>query len=354
MKKRISILLAVLMMFSLVACGGGSGGGSGSGSGGGGGDAIRWTMATIYQEPIGGNLTHMSLGASMQRFIADVYEMSGGRLVIEGFYNAVLGSSNDTFQQMTRGEIDVFFGQPMSAIDTRFGAWGIPYLFRDYDEILEIATNPDGEFFALSSEWIADHNGTLLAKGITNMRGIFNASHPVITVDDVASLRLRTFEDPVVNTFWGGISLAVPMPITEVYTALQTNAIDGLEFSANSVINRRFYEVGTYFTDINWQWTSGANFIVNTDAFNALPADLQEIVTEAARQAAIFQGDLERADEEIAFDVLVANGGQIHFLTDAERQVWIDFAESISAQMRDAIGAEAYDQVRAIVANARG
>jgi TRAP-type C4-dicarboxylate transport system substrate-binding protein len=97
----------------------------------------------------------------MRKFITDVNSKSGGRLEITGYYMAVLGSANDAFQQMERGELEVYFGQPMSAIYTRFGAWSTPYLFKNYDEIAKIARDPNSEFFKLSAEWIGDHNAVL-------------------------------------------------------------------------------------------------------------------------------------------------------------------------------------------------
>ena len=351
MKKLISIFLSIMLIAALAACSGNKpAAGAASGDApAASGDAIKWTMATIYAEPVGGNLTHMSLGAAMQKFINDVNEKSGGRLVIEGYYSSVLGSSVDTFQQMERGELTIFYGQPMASVDTRFGAWSIPYLFKDYDEIKTIACDPDGDFFKLAAEWIGEHNGTLLASGITNTRGIFNSKHAVVTVEDVKDLKIRTYEDPVVNVFWGDICQAMPMPVSEVYTALQTNAIDGLEFSVNSIISRKYIEVGKYYTDINWQWAAGASFVVNSDAFNALPDDLKEIVTQCAREAAVYQGELEIKDEEICFEQLEETGCEIHYLSDEERQAWIDYAESISGKIRDAVGPEAYDQVVTIV-----
>jgi TRAP-type C4-dicarboxylate transport system substrate-binding protein len=310
-------------------------------------------MSSIYIDPGEGDHTYQSLASAMQKFIKDVNEKTQGRLEITGFYSSVLGSANDTFQQMERGEIELYYGQPMSAIDTRFGAWGLPYLFRNYDEIREIACDPDGEFFKLAAQWIGEHDALLLASGITNTRGLFNTKHRVVKVADLKDLKIRTYEDPVVSAFWEGICQAMPMPVSEVYTAMQTNSVDGLEFSANSVLTRKYHEVGKYFSDINWQWTAGANFVANAKAFNALPADIQKIVTDCAREAAVFQGEQEIRDEGICFDTLSKAGVEVYRLTDAERQDWINYAVSIKEKLRNAVGAEAYDKVTNIVEAAR-
>ena len=345
MKRFIGIALMVLALFALVGC---NRKGSSTANG-----PIKWRMSSIYVDPGDGDITYKSLGAAMQKFINDVNQKSNGRIEITGYYSSVLGSANDTFQQMERGEIELYFGQPMSAIDTRFGAWSIPYLFKNYDEIQNIACDPNGEFFKLSAQWISDHNSILLAMGITNTRGLFNAKHRVVKVADCMDLKLRTYEDPVVNAFWEGICQAIPMPVSDVYTAMQTKSVDGLEFAPTSIISRKYDEVGKFYTDINWQWAAGATFVVNADAFNKLPDDLKKIVTDCARDAAIYQGQRERADEQTCFQTLSSEGVDIYHLTDTERQDWLNYSNSIADKIRNAVGAEAYDKAVSIVEAAR-
>ena len=351
MKKIIGIALAVLLVLAVTGCSKKDSGASGDRAASG---PVKWRMTSIYVDvPEGEDPTYKSLGASMHKFIDDVNSRSNGRIEITGYYNSVLGSANDTFQQMERGETQIYFGQPMSAIDSRFGAWGLPYLFQSYDEINDIACNPDSEFFKVSAQWISEHNAVLLAMGLTNQRGLFNAKHRVAKVTDARDLKLRTYEDPVVNTFWGDICQAIPMPVGEVYTALQTRSVDGLEFSANSVLGRKYQEVGKFYSNINWQWTNGASFVINADEYNKLPADLQKLVTDCAREAAVFQGQREMADEQLCFGTLRDAGVEVYMITDDDLQSWVDYAKSISPRLRNAVGAEAYDQIVGMVESER-
>ncbi|MDR2870326.1 MAG: TRAP transporter substrate-binding protein [Deferribacteraceae bacterium] len=341
------VVLVFVALFAVLGCTKKEGADGAAGTAAG--ETYKLRMSSIYADPGVGDITYKSLGAAMQKFIKDVDEKTGGRVQIQGFYASVLGSANDTFQQMERGEIDIYYGQPMSAIDTRFGAWSIPYLFRDYDEIRTHVANPDSEFFKLSASWMSEHGAVLLAMGLSNTRGMFNTKHRVTDVQSVSDLKLRTYEDPVVSAFWEDICQAMPMPVSEVYTAMQTNSIDGLEFPPTSVIGRKYQEVGKFYSDINWQWANGAAFVINTDSFNKLPDDLKQIVTDCAREAAVFQGEREIADEAVSFDTLKAAGVEIYNLTPEERQSWVDYSNSIAEKIRTAVGAEAYDAVINIV-----
>ena len=152
---------------------------------------------------------------------------------------------------------------------------------------------------------------------------------------------------------WEDICQAIPMPVSEVYTALQTNSVDGLEFAPTSIISRKYHEVGKFYTDINWQWAAGATFVANADAFMRLPEDIQQIVIDAAREAAIYQGQREIIDERTCFDSLAAEGVDVYFMTAEERQDWINYANGISGKIRTAVGAETYDRIVRIVEAAR-
>jgi TRAP-type C4-dicarboxylate transport system substrate-binding protein len=70
----------------------------------------------------------------------------------------------------------------------------------------------------------------------------------------------------------------VPMNFSELYTSLQTHVVDGEENSLNLINQGRFFEVQKYLSLTSHQW-SGYWLCGNLEAWNALPADLQAIVT---------------------------------------------------------------------------
>ncbi|MTI57820.1 TRAP transporter substrate-binding protein [Geosporobacter ferrireducens] len=339
-KKTIALSLVVCMMFISSACGGG-GNPAGSNS-----EEVTytWKMGTIYNDPAS-RPDYNSFGLSMKKFVELVNEKSEGRIVIEPYYNSILGASQELFEQLRRGELEVFYGQPMANVDSRFGAWSIPYLFSDYDAVTKAIASPDAPLFKLSQEWVRENNAELIAVGPSVFRGFFNVKHPVATVQDLRDLKVRIYEDPIVNLFWKDICNATSMPYSEVYTGLQTKTIDGLEFADTSVVSSKYYELGNYFTDINWQWTSGGNIIIGKKFWDQLPEDLKEIVRECAWEAMEYQGIEEKKNKESAYSTLRECGVEIYELSDEERQGWIDYARSLDSRIREAIGPETYDAV---------
>jgi len=354
LRKILGMILMVAMVCGLLtACGNGS---SSTEPAAGDGDVspsddtvYQWNLASIFANPetssdFNGN------GVVQSLFVQYVNERSNGRLVITPYYDSILGGSLEQFEQVQRGELEMALLQPMSSYDSRFGAYSIPYLFEDIDEVQALAGEPDGPIFKLSEEWFADHNMVFLGAGCAQFRGIFNTKHEVTTVDSVRDLKLRTYQDTLVSAFWDDICNAVPMSFSDVYTSLQTKAIDGLEFSAQNTYVYKYPELGGYYTDINWQWCSATNLVVNADSFNALPSDLQALVRECAYDALSQYAVLEKEGNEQVYKRMEEEFGvQIHILTDEERATWQEYAKSKEEEYREFIGPEIYDQMVAIV-----
>lgn len=312
------------------------------------GKVYKWKMGTIYNDPVT-RPTFNAFGVSMKKFVELVKEKTGGRVEISPYYSSVLGASDELFEQLRRGELDVFYGQPMSTVDRRFGAFNVPYIFQDYDEVEKLIANKDAPLFKLAQTWIDKNNGYLVCSGVSVFRGFFNTKHRVAKVSDVRDLKVRIYEDPVVNLFWKNICNATSIAYSEVYTALQTKTVDGLEFADTSVLSSKYYDLGKYFSDINWQWTWGANIVVSKKSWNELPDDLKKIVSDCAWEAMAVQKNEELASKAKAEANLKEHGVEVYHLTDAERKTWIDYARSLDAKMRDAIGPETFDAVMKVV-----
>ena len=333
-------IVGIVLAVSLVACGG-----SGKKPEAAAKDkVIKWKMGSIYNDPKA-RPTFNGFGISMQKFTELVKEKSGGRIEITPYYNSVLGASGELFEQLRRGELDVFYGQPMATVDPRFGAFSVPYLFADYDEVAKLMGGPDAPLFKLAQKWVGENKGYLVSSGASVFRGFFNTKHKVVKVTDLRDMKVRIYEDPIVSLFWKRVCNASTIAYAEVYTALQTKAVDGLEFADTSVLSSKYYELGKYFTDINWQWTWAANIIIAQKNWDSLPDDLKKIVSDCAWEAMAVQKAEELDSKAKAEAELKAKGVEVYHLTPQERQVWIDYARSLDGKMRDTIGAASFDAV---------
>jgi TRAP-type mannitol/chloroaromatic compound transport system substrate-binding protein len=112
---------------------------------------------------------------------------------------------------------------------------------------------------------------------------------------------------------------AVRIPGGELYTSLQTGVIDAAEWvGPYNDLALGLYEVARYYYYPGWHEPgSMLEFIINKHSFEALPADLQAIVTYAARAANQDMLDEFTARNNAALEDLVRNHGvQLRRLPD--------------------------------------
>ena len=160
-----------------------------------------------------------------------------------------LGSEREVYEAMQLGggatcvisgtAILTNFAKKISVVDT-------PFLWKDYDHIHRVFDGKVGKELAKELEGI----GLYVAAWMDNWgyRNVLTKA-VVKTLDDLKGKKIRTIQSPVYLEAINALgATAVPMAFGEIYAAMQTGVIDGLEHSAVYVLNSKFYEVGKYYT----------------------------------------------------------------------------------------------------------
>jgi tripartite ATP-independent transporter DctP family solute receptor len=128
----------------------------------------------------------------------------------------------------------------------------------------------------------------------SGFRQITTKSKPIVKPEDLAGLKIRV----PVSTLWTSMFSALgaspsSINLSEVYSALQTNVVDGQENPLVTINTAKFFEVQKYCSLTNHMW-DGYWFLGNRRAWERLPTDLKEIVSRNINEAAL----LQRADVE--------------------------------------------------------
>ena len=276
MKKLIALLLVSIMLLTLAACD----------SGGGGGQA-----ATTNDEPIVLMMsTQMAPTAPIVQgfevWAQNVYERSEGRLSIEIFPSAQLGSDEDVIEQAIQGlNVAVLTdGGRMGNFVPDFGIIGMAYIADNYDDVLAITqTDVFGEW---TDELASDHGIRVINFNWFDGARHFLTNTPVHTPEDLNGLRIRTPGAPAwAYSVEAMGATPVAMPWGETYNAIQTSVVDGAEAQHTATYPSRLYEVVSYLVKTyHFQLVNG--IIVGEAWFNTLPEDLQIILIEEAIAAA--------------------------------------------------------------------
>ena len=158
---------------------------------------------------------------------------------------------------------------------------------------------------------------------------------------------MRTLESPLhTDTFNAFGANASPFAFGELYTALQQGTYDAMDCPISLYYTNKFYEVQDYLTLTGHVYAATA-LLVNNDFYNTLPADLQDLITEASEEFRTEQRELAQQQDGEFLAQLEAEGMQINDLTDEQRNQFREAAESVYTKYEGQIGKDVIDQALA-------
>lgn len=371
MKRFIAILLALMMMVPVLAGCSGSGDSSSSAEAG---TPVQETEETasagemsapagepqeVFELRLGTTFDDPSLSDSvdanpafLDRIANGLEEATNGRVKITAYYSSTLGGAVELTEQLISGDIDIQLGQIPAAVDPRQGIWTVPYLFTDLEQVKEVYANPDSELFKMTQDWAADLGIYLACTPVSSFRGIANNTKEITDAASVKDLSIRTYEDAVGKIFWSSLCNCTVISMGELFTSMQTGAVDGYEMNAVSVATVSvFYDMTARYSDIDWQWDNTQNVYFNMDTWNSLPADLQQTISDYLWECCdLYAQEKMALLEENTLSGLFSDVGiEYHALTDEERQTWINAARACDSEFEALIGSDTWNSVWSIL-----
>lgn len=235
-----------------------------------------------------------------------VKEKSGGKMTIKVFPNGVLGGDVQVLSAVQGGTID-FTSMNSGILQSQvkeFAIFDFPFMFENGKEADPIL---DGAF----GKKLAD---LLPAKGLVNLgywelgfRNLTNSKRAVAKADDIAGLKIRVIQSPIyIETFNALGANAVPMPITEVYTAMEQKIIDGHENPFSVVETNKFYEVQKFLTVSNHIYNP-QSVMASKKKWDALTKDEQGILMTTMQEVTKWQRENARALADKSLENLKKN-----------------------------------------------
>ncbi|MEX0758225.1 MAG: DctP family TRAP transporter solute-binding subunit, partial [Tistlia sp.] len=239
--------------------------------------------------------------AAAERFAEIVAERTGGEVTVTIHPAGELGNDPTVLEGVRLGTIEI--GQTGNPFYTRFepklNVLDLPFLFADYDHVYAVIDGDTGR--ELLGE-LEKHGLKGLAFWEIGFRKLTNSKRAVRGPADVAGLKIRTTPNPAhVQAFELLDAIPTPMAFTEVYLALETGTVDGQENPLNIIRSNRFQEVQSHLSFTDHAYTVSI-VSMNLRKFQDLTDEQQQVLVEAAQEAAIFQRDLnrEQADSDLA------------------------------------------------------
>ena len=274
----IAALVAVVALWAVDRAGSVTNVTSGVGSSTGSGDTYHWKIVTTWPKNLPG------LGAGPENFAHLIDEMSGGRLTARVYGAGEMVPAFEVFDAVSQGVADAGHGAAYywkGKIPSSVFFTAVPFgmTAQEMNGWMHY-----GGGLEVWREAYAPSNVIPLAGGSTGvqMAGWFNRE--INSVEDIKGLKMR-IPGMAGEVFAAAGGTAVRIPGGEIYTSLQTGVIDAVEWVGP--YNDRalgLHEVAKYYYYPGWHEPGPLlEFIVNKQSMESLPADLQAIVTAAAR-----------------------------------------------------------------------
>lgn len=239
-------------------------------------------------------------GKSLIRFAETVEKDSGGRIKVTVFHSGALGNDREGLESCRMGTLDIYMTGTgiYSGFYPYTKMFDLPYLFKDSKQAYDIVNGPIGdEVFAEMTKYNLVH----LSTGDSGMRHISTANKAVSNVNDVRGLKVRVPEiDTYVDVWksWGAV--VTPMPLSELYMALKTGVVSAQDNAPYHTYASKVYEALTHYSMIGYMWM-GLTTVMNLQKYNTLPADLQKVLKDAAKDMAAYTVMVIDEDNKAAF-----------------------------------------------------
>lgn len=243
-------------------------------------------------------------------FARKVKERTQGGIDIQIFPNNQLGNDNTMISGVRGGTIDIeMSGNPyFTGIVSKLLVLDLPYLF---DSPAHVAKVVDGSLGRSLLNELEGFQMKGLAFWEVGYRSLANSKRPVNKAEDIKGLKLRTTPNPLhIKAFQLLGAAAQPMPFSEVFSALETKAIDGHENPPSVMLSTKMHEVQKYLSLTKHAYTA-LIVVMNKAKFDGLKPEFQQVLLEEAVKAGAFQRDLNAKGEDAALAELRKHGMQI-------------------------------------------
>jgi TRAP-type C4-dicarboxylate transport system substrate-binding protein len=214
-----------------------------------------------------------------KRWGARVEKRAGGRIKVEIYPASQIGSIPRMIEGLQLGTLEAWIGPPEFLVghDPRFQVLGAPGILADMDHAYRVLADPKFRDTILSLGEAKGMKGvSIIAYGPSS----FATRKPVRTLDDFKGLKIRVFASPMQTLAIARLgATAAPMPLSEVFPALQRGAIDGNRTGITIFTTFKYYDILKTVTETHDAIITSIS-MVSKLWYDRLPPDLQKILVE--------------------------------------------------------------------------
>jgi len=280
-------------------------------------DTIKLTFSTYWPT------SYEYLYKPIETFAQTVEERTDGRVEIEIFHSAQLFGGKEEFGAVERGDVDM--SAPLDIYHTgKVPALGVSSLPFMWPSPASLQRSLDAGLWDKGiTQAVADHNMKVLNVAVGGPYQIYAKDFEVRTPADLEGKKIAvsgTTASKAMQLLGGS---PTTMSSGELYLALQRGTIDGTTRPLLTGLGRKLYEVLDHLTITNMAYFTSF-LVINQDRWNDLPADVQQVIQQAADERSANQLDRLQTFLDEAITEFETKGVSVHQASDSELQAFKD------------------------------
>jgi tripartite ATP-independent transporter DctP family solute receptor len=283
-------------------------------------------------------LGHVGFPGSLFAITADEYAKKAnaalkGKVDIKVFHSSQLGSDEQMMRGIKVGAPEMFLPSTvMSTAEQKFGVFEMPYLIVSRDHMKKVTESKQVQ--SALFEGLPTKGIRILGVWENGFRHITNNVKPIVKPEDLKGIKLRVPGGVWrVNMFKAYGANPSPMPLAEVYSALQSGVMDGQENPFPQIASAKFQEVQKFLSLSGHVYTP-AYLVIGEDSWKKLPADIQSTLSKIAWEMGDFaRSEGQRLDKELMDKIvppMKANEVDKDSFIKASKAIYDEFGKQVS------------------------
>src|SRR5918996_1799858 len=264
---------------------------------------ILWTQP-LRAQAISLRLGHVGFPGSLFAITTDEYAKRAnsslqGKMEIKVFHSSQLGSDEQMSRGIKLGAPEMFLPSTvMSTAEQKFGVFEMPYLIVSRSHMKKVAESK--QLQSALFEGLPTKGIRILGVWENGFRHITNKVKAIVKPEDLTGIKLRVpggvWRVKMFKNYGANPS---PMPLAEVYSALQSGVMDAQENPFPQIASAKFHEVQKFLSLSGHVYTP-AYLVVGEEAWAKVPKDVQTTLSKIAAEMGDYaRSEGERLDKEL-------------------------------------------------------
>jgi tripartite ATP-independent transporter DctP family solute receptor len=282
---------------------------------------------------------------AMKQLAKTVAERSGGKIIIKDYPAGQIGNEQQMIEGLQTGTIDMagIIGATFGNVVPDYSVLGVLYVFRDIDHMKKAMNGQPGADMAAALEkksgiHVLDNSWYYGTRQLTSNK-------PVKTPADMAGMKIRVVPVPIFQASWRAVG-ATPTPVDfkELFTALQTGAVDAQE---NPLATTKGGGIQLVNKNLSMTDHTIANVVVamSDDTWKRLTPDQRALITKAVKDTAPFNDAAAVKSEQ---DILAEFKGAGVNVVIPDKAAFREKVKDVPATFQNGVLLDLYKKIQAV------